>query len=96
MFVLRWDASLKASLKDPLWKVNSITASWQEEEGTTEEMVGMAMLLLCNVPLHPTSHSSFSDESPSLFPKPIDKISNSTKTLVIEANDAILGVCLCG
>lgn len=91
------DASLKASLKDPLWKVNSITASWQEEEGTAEEMVGMAMLLLSDAPPppHPPLSPSFNDKGPSLFPKLINKASHSTKTLAmvgVTAKDVILCV----
>lgn len=87
MFVPALDAGLKASLKDALWKVNSITAFWQGEEGAAEEMVGMAMLLLSDAPLHPTPplSPSFRDEGASLFPKLINKISRSTKTHVWSA-----------
>ncbi|KAG7242045.1 hypothetical protein INR49_024091 [Caranx melampygus] len=55
------------------------------EEGAAEEMVGMAMLLLSNAPHHPFPplSPSLTDESPSLFPKLINKISHSTKTLTL-------------
>lgn len=44
--------------------------------GVTEEMVGMAMLLLSDALLHPGPplRASFRDESPSLFLKLINKI----------------------
>lgn len=64
------DASLKASLKDPLWKVNSITASWQEEEGPTEETVGMAMLLLSDAALHPANTPPSQTRAPPRFRSP--------------------------
>lgn len=78
------DASLKASLKDPLWKVNSITASWQEEEGTAEETVGMAMLLLSDAALHPANTPPSQTRAPPFFfffSKRINKISRSVETL---------------
>lgn len=100
VFVPALDAVLKASLKDALWKVNSITAFWQGEEGVAVEMVGMAMLLLSAEPLHPTPplSPSFRDEGASLFPKLINKTSHYTKTLavvIVWANDGILYVLGC-
>lgn len=61
----------------------------------------MAMLLLSDASLHPPTHPllspSFRDEGPSLFPKLINKISHSTKTLALvgaTANDGTVCVCV--
>lgn len=75
------DASLKASLKDPLWKVNSITASWQEEEGATEETVGMAMLLLSDAALHPDNTPPSEMRAPPFFQSSSIKSGRSAETL---------------
>lgn len=61
----------------------------------------MAMLLLSDAPHHPSPPlfgPSLTDESPSLFPKLINKISHSTKTLApvgVTANYGVFCVLVC-
>ena len=90
------DASPKASLKDPLRKVNSITASWQEEEGPSEEMVGMAMLLLSNAVLHPANTPPSEARAPPCFRSPSIKSAIPLRLFGVTGEMMRFWVCLWG
>lgn len=69
----------------------------RKRRGAAEEMVGMEMLLLSNAPRAPLPAltPSLRDESPSLFPKLINKIRSSTETSTLVGVTANYGtVCV--
>lgn len=105
MFVPVLDAGLKASLKDPLWKVNSITAFWQRGEeregrwgegGLMRRGLAWQCFYLAMRSSTPTPHSEPPSEmrAPSLFLKLINKISLSAKTRTLVRVTAKC-VCVC-